>query len=106
MLPSPPRPQSESERREPLRPGPLSGRYAPTAAMVVLFLVPYLGLSGALQPLTPIIATQYSVRCAAYGARRASASARGLPAAMSARSRRTAAAAEKPTTPVRRPSRA
>jgi len=26
--------------------------------MVVLFLVPYLGLSGALQPLTPIIATQ------------------------------------------------
>ena len=31
--------------------------YAPTAAMVVLFLVPYLGLSGALDPLTPIIAT-------------------------------------------------
>ena len=26
--------------------------------MVVLFLVPYLGLSGALQPLTPLIATQ------------------------------------------------
>jgi nucleotide-binding universal stress UspA family protein/MFS family permease len=58
MLPSPPRPRSESERREPIRPGPLSGRYAPTAAMVVLFLVPYLGLSGALQPLTPLIATQ------------------------------------------------
>ena len=58
MLPSPPRPGPESERREPIRPGPLSGRYAPTAAMVVLFLVPYLGLSGALQPLTPIIATQ------------------------------------------------
>jgi nucleotide-binding universal stress UspA family protein/MFS family permease len=35
----------------------LAGRYAPTAAMVVLFLVPYLGLSGALNPLTPIIAT-------------------------------------------------
>jgi MFS family permease/nucleotide-binding universal stress UspA family protein len=58
ILPSPPRPHSESERREPIRPGPLSGRYAPTAAMVVLFLVPYLGLSGALPTLTPIIATQ------------------------------------------------
>jgi len=52
-----PGPRHESERREPIRPGPLSGRYAPTAAMVVLFLVPYLGLSGALDPLTPIIAT-------------------------------------------------
>ena len=56
VMPSPPR-HGESERREPIRPGPLSGQYAPTAAMVVLFLVPYLGLSGALQPLTPIIAT-------------------------------------------------
>jgi nucleotide-binding universal stress UspA family protein/MFS family permease len=55
-LPSPPRPQAAGERREPIRPGPLAGRYAPTAAMVVLFLVPYLGLSGALDPLTPIIA--------------------------------------------------
>jgi nucleotide-binding universal stress UspA family protein/MFS family permease len=35
----------------------LAGRYAPTAAMVVLFLVPYLGLSGALDSLTPTIAT-------------------------------------------------
>ncbi len=58
MLSSPSRPRPESERREPIRPGPLAGRYAPTAAMVVLFLVPYLGLSGALDPLTPIIATQ------------------------------------------------
>jgi nucleotide-binding universal stress UspA family protein/MFS family permease len=57
MMPSPPRSGPESERREPIRPGPLSGQYAPTAAMVVLFLVPYLGLSGALQSLTPIIAT-------------------------------------------------
>src|SRR3984957_19294119 len=56
ILPSPPRPDAASERREPIRPGPLSGRYAPTAAMVVRFLVPYLGLSGALDPLTPIIA--------------------------------------------------
>jgi nucleotide-binding universal stress UspA family protein/MFS family permease len=58
MLSSPPRPETGRERREPIRPGPLAGRYGPTAAMVVLFLVPYLGLSGALQPLTPIIATQ------------------------------------------------
>src|SRR6202050_1730193 len=57
-LPSLLRPGAEGERPEPIRPGPLSGRYAPTAVMVVLFLVPYLGLSGALQPLTPIIATQ------------------------------------------------
>jgi nucleotide-binding universal stress UspA family protein/MFS family permease len=56
ILPSPPRPDAARERREPIRPGPLAGRYAPTAAMVVLFLVPYLGLSGALDPLTPIIA--------------------------------------------------
>jgi nucleotide-binding universal stress UspA family protein/MFS family permease len=56
ILPTPPPSGHESERREPIRPGPLSGRYAPTAAMVVLFLVPYLGLSGALNPLTPIIA--------------------------------------------------
>jgi nucleotide-binding universal stress UspA family protein/MFS family permease len=40
------------------RQGPLAGRYAPSAAMVILFLVPYLGLSAALQPLTPIIAGQ------------------------------------------------
>ena len=40
------------------RQGPLAGRYAPSAAMVILFLVPYLGLSSALQPLAPIIASQ------------------------------------------------
>src|ERR1700730_17596629 len=57
-LPSLLRPGPEGERHEPIRPGPLSGRYAPTAAMVVLFLVPYLCLPAALQPLTPIIATQ------------------------------------------------
>jgi len=32
------------------------GRYPVASAMVVLFLVPYLGLSSALQPVTPIIA--------------------------------------------------
>jgi len=46
---------TRSERPEPIRPGPLAGRYAPAATMVVLFLVPYLGLSSALVPLTPII---------------------------------------------------
>jgi nucleotide-binding universal stress UspA family protein/MFS family permease len=40
------------------RQGPLAGRYAPSAAMVILFLVPYLGLSAALAPLTRIIASQ------------------------------------------------
>jgi len=37
------------------RPGPLAGRYPAVAAMVVLFLVPYLALSAALQPVTPLI---------------------------------------------------
>jgi MFS family permease len=39
-----------------LRPGPLAGRYPAVASMVVLFLVPYLVLSAALQPITPLIA--------------------------------------------------
>lgn len=38
--------------------GPLAGRYAPAAAMVVFALVPYLVLSAALQPIQPIIASQ------------------------------------------------
>jgi nucleotide-binding universal stress UspA family protein/MFS family permease len=42
----------------PWRSGPLAGRYPAAAAMVVLFLVPYLGLSSALAPVTPIIAGQ------------------------------------------------
>jgi MFS family permease len=41
--------------RRTLRPGPLAGRYPAVAAMVVLFLVPYLALSAALQPITPLI---------------------------------------------------
>jgi Major Facilitator Superfamily len=44
--------------REPWRPGPLAGRYPAAAAMVILFLVPYLGLSAALPPVTPLIAAQ------------------------------------------------
>ncbi|HEY2553562.1 MAG TPA: MFS transporter [Streptosporangiaceae bacterium] len=43
---------------EPLPEGPLAGRYPAAAAMVILFLVPYLGLSAAIQPLTPIIGAQ------------------------------------------------
>ena len=39
-----------------MRRGPLTGRYPAVAAMVVFALVPYLGLSAALQPLSPIIA--------------------------------------------------
>src|ERR1700735_4405656 len=58
MLPRLVHPGPGGERPEPIRPGPLAGRYAPSAAMVVLFLVPYLGLSSALLPLTPIIAAQ------------------------------------------------
>jgi hypothetical protein len=51
-------PITPSQRPEPLRQGPLAGRYVPSAAMVVLFLVPYLGLSSALPSLTPIIGGQ------------------------------------------------
>ena len=50
-------PQHRSRARARLlRPGPLAGRYPAVAAMVVLFLVPYLVLSSALQPITPFIA--------------------------------------------------
>jgi uncharacterized protein YidB (DUF937 family) len=45
-------------RPRPWRPGPLAGRYPVAAAMVVLFTVPYLVLSAALRPLTPLIAGQ------------------------------------------------
>jgi MFS family permease len=41
-----------------MRQGPLAGRYTASAAMVIFALVPYLGLSAALQPLTPIIGQQ------------------------------------------------
>jgi MFS family permease len=41
-----------------MRQGPLAGRYPASAAMVIFALVPYLGLSAALQPLTPIIGEQ------------------------------------------------
>ncbi|MHB8695552.1 MAG: MFS transporter [Solirubrobacteraceae bacterium] len=38
-----------------MRQGPLAGRYPAAATMVIFALVPYLALSAALQPLTPII---------------------------------------------------
>src|ERR1700724_1433820 len=48
-------PPAFAPERSLLRPGPLAGRYPAVAAMVVLFLVPYLALSAALQPITPLI---------------------------------------------------
>ncbi len=41
-----------------MRQGPLAGRYPAVAAMVMLALIPYLALSAALEPVTPIIAEQ------------------------------------------------
>lgn len=58
MLSSPLLSALPSQRQVSLRPGPLAGRYPAAAAMVILFLVPYLGLSSALRPVTPIIAGQ------------------------------------------------
>src|SRR5579864_6778285 len=51
-------PPGQQGRRRQLRPGPLAGVYPAAAAMVVLFLVPYLGLSSALPPLEPLISAQ------------------------------------------------
>jgi len=41
-----------------MRQGPLAGRYPAVAAMVLLALLPYLALSGALEAVTPIITEQ------------------------------------------------
>lgn len=41
-----------------MRQGPLAGRYTAVAAMVLLALIPYLALSAALEPLTPIIGAE------------------------------------------------
>src|ERR1700748_3162043 len=41
-----------------IRQGPWAGRYPAAAAMVIFALVPYLGLSAALQPLAPTISGQ------------------------------------------------
>jgi nucleotide-binding universal stress UspA family protein/MFS family permease len=57
-LPGPPATPAPTLGHGPLPEGPLAGRYPASAAMVVLFLVPYLGLSAAIQPLAPIISAQ------------------------------------------------
>ena len=44
-----------------MRRGPLAGRYPAVAAMVMLALIPYLALSAALDPLTPIIGEQLNM---------------------------------------------
>ena len=54
----PPATPAASPSHQPLPEGPLAGRYPAAAAMVILFLVPYLGLSAAIQPLAPIISAQ------------------------------------------------
>jgi MFS family permease len=41
-----------------MRQGPLAGRYPAVASMVMLALIPFLALSAALDPLTPIISAQ------------------------------------------------
>jgi cyanate permease len=41
-----------------MRQGPLAGRYVAVASMVMFALIPYLALSAALGPLTPIISRQ------------------------------------------------
>src|ERR1700761_9348793 len=41
-----------------MRQGPLAGRYVAVATMVMCALIPYLALSAALGPLTPIIGKQ------------------------------------------------
>src|SRR5262245_2643994 len=45
-------------RSQLMRQGLLAGRYPAVAAMVIFALVPFLGLSAALQPLSPIIGEQ------------------------------------------------
>src|SRR4029079_11449529 len=45
----------EDRRGSVMRQGPLAGRYAAVASMVMCALIPYLALSAALGPLTPII---------------------------------------------------
>jgi nucleotide-binding universal stress UspA family protein/MFS family permease len=44
-----------------MRQGPLAGRYPAVAAMVMFALIPYLALSAALGPLTPIISQQLHI---------------------------------------------
>ena len=50
-----------------MRQGPLAGRYPAVAAMVVAALVPYLALSGAFAPLSPILGHQLHMSPQALG---------------------------------------
>jgi nucleotide-binding universal stress UspA family protein len=52
------RPPAQQASPRQLPPGPLAGVYPAAAAMVVLFLVPYLGLSSALPSIAPFISAQ------------------------------------------------
>jgi nucleotide-binding universal stress UspA family protein/MFS family permease len=58
LTPTLPSPQLLSPRTVRFKQGPLAGRYPAAAAMVILFLTPYLALSSALPPVAPIIAAQ------------------------------------------------
>src|SRR5271170_7543434 len=67
-LPAPsPASPAGSQDHNPLPEGPLAGRYPAAAAMVVLFLVPYLGLSAAIQPLAPTISAQLHMSLQTFG---------------------------------------
>ena len=44
-----------------MRQGPLAGRYPAVAAMVMFALIPYLALSAALGPLTPVVTQQLHI---------------------------------------------
>lgn len=57
-LATPPQSSPPVAPRTPWRPGPLAGRYPAAAAMVILFLVPYLVLSAALPAIEPTIGAQ------------------------------------------------
>jgi MFS family permease len=50
-----------------MRQGPLAGRYPAAAAMVICALVPYLGISAALPPISPFIGGQLHMSSHALG---------------------------------------
>jgi nucleotide-binding universal stress UspA family protein/MFS family permease len=58
MMPAAPQSSPAGQPSAPWRPGPLAGRYPAAAAMVILFLVPYLVLSAALPAIEPTIGAQ------------------------------------------------
>jgi nucleotide-binding universal stress UspA family protein/MFS family permease len=59
ILPASPQSSPPGQPPAPWRPGPLAGRYPAAAAMVILFLVPYLALSAALPAIEPAIGAQF-----------------------------------------------